>query len=131
MPNEVFIEEKNYLTALQLALGLSSDNDIHDILRCITNHEEDMENATKLLAQYTQQMKALKAEVERMRAYINRNDDDQGTYCAFCFERYPLDNDAAEQAQAHILTCPKHPMRKLEGELKQLRDYLFRRMWLL
>jgi hypothetical protein len=36
------------------------------------------------------------------------------TYCAFCGQRFVLDGTAAELVSEHILTCEKHPMRKVE-----------------
>jgi len=38
------------------------------------------------------------------------------TYCAYCGEKYPLDDKAASAVSEHIKTCNKHPMRKLEDE---------------
>ena len=38
------------------------------------------------------------------------------TYCAYCGEKYPLDDKAASAVSEHIVTCDKHPMRKLEEE---------------
>ena len=37
--------------------------------------------------------------------------DEQATYCAYCGERFPLDDHAASAVTEHINTCEKHPMR--------------------
>jgi len=49
-------------------------------------------------------------EVERL------SDTRQGeTYCAYCGERFPLDDQAADSVTEHILSCPRHPMRNSEA----------------
>jgi uncharacterized coiled-coil DUF342 family protein len=56
------------------------------------------------------------------------------TYCGFCGEHFPADEDTqgekTDAVQAHIRTCPKHPMRAVEEERDRLRarvEYLDRR----
>ena len=39
------------------------------------------------------------------------------TYCAYCGEEFPADDNAATQVGKHIKTCSKHPMRDVEAEL--------------
>jgi hypothetical protein len=38
------------------------------------------------------------------------------TYCAYCGERFQLDDDVASRVSEHIRACQKHPMRKVEAE---------------
>lgn len=59
----------------------------------------------------------LHVEVDRLKvelAEIKRQ-----TWCAYCGEGFPLDTVTADQVGEHIRTCPKHPMRVVEAELKQ------------
>lgn len=51
--------------------------------------------------------KSLHAELETLRTT---------TYCAYCGDKFPLDDDAASAVGVHIATCPKHPMRISERE---------------
>jgi hypothetical protein len=60
------------------------------------------------------------------RAYLEGREEirllSESTYCAYCGEKFPLDNAAAEQVAEHIRTCPKHPMRAAESEVARLRE---------
>jgi len=47
------------------------------------------------------------------------------TYCAYCGESFPMDDDATK-VSAHIATCPKHPMRDVEAERDALKAEVFR-----
>jgi hypothetical protein len=42
------------------------------------------------------------------------------TYCAYCGERFALDDKAATFVTEHIRTCPDHPMRAIEAERNEL-----------
>lgn len=42
------------------------------------------------------------------------------TYCAYCGERFALDDKAATFVTKHIHTCPDHPMRLIEIERNAL-----------
>jgi len=53
-------------------------------------------------------------EIVRLRSRIHELET--STYCAYCGEKYPLDDKAASAVSEHIKTCKKHPMRKLEEE---------------
>jgi len=53
-------------------------------------------------------------EFDRLRSRIVELET--STYCAYCGEKYPLDDKAATAVSEHIKTCKKHPMRKLEEE---------------
>jgi chromosome segregation ATPase len=44
------------------------------------------------------------------------------TYCAYCGERFALDDKAATFVTKHIHTCPDHPMRAIEAELDALQS---------
>jgi hypothetical protein len=62
------------------------------------------------------EVERLKGELELMRGT---------TYCAYCSERFELDSpDMTERVTAHILTCPKHPMRAVEAERDALQAEL-------
>lgn len=58
-------------------------------------------------------------EIKRLREEVRLLSE--STYCAYCGEKFPLDNAAAEQVAEHIRTCPKHPMRVPEAEVATLR----------
>lgn len=45
---------------------------------------------------------------------------DNETYCAYCGQRYPLDDKAAALVTEHIYTCEKHPMRIPEAQRDEL-----------
>jgi hypothetical protein len=55
---------------------------------------------------------ALRGELEKERQ------DNQITYCAYCGERFALDDAAASLVSEHIRKCLKHPMRAVETELR-------------
>jgi len=38
------------------------------------------------------------------------------TYCAYCGQKFPLDDEAATAVSEHIHKCTKHPMREVERE---------------
>lgn len=46
------------------------------------------------------------------------------TYCAFCGEQFPIDNDAGSQVEAHIKVCEKHPMKAVLAENVEFRQRL-------
>ena len=46
------------------------------------------------------------------------------TYCAYCGQSYPLDNQAAEMVTQHIQSCSRHPMREVKAERDRLRKAL-------
>lgn len=49
----------------------------------------------------------------------------KNTRCAYCGEGFVEDSpEHADAVTEHIRTCPKHPMRQLEEEIKQLRSRL-------
>jgi hypothetical protein len=66
---------------------------------------------------------ALKAEVERLRAWVN--DLQAGMYinCVYCGHRYGPDDEVpatmADVLKAHIEKCPEHPMSKLRTDLTE------------
>ena len=41
------------------------------------------------------------------------------TYCAYCGEKFILDDQAASAVSEHIRICPKHPMRQLEARVAE------------
>ena len=49
----------------------------------------------------------------RERLEVGKN----GTYCAYCGDSFPADDEGATQVSAHIKTCEKHPMREVEAKL--------------
>lgn len=66
----------------------------------------------------TATIEELTAERDQYRTYCF------STYCAFCGEYFPADEDMQREKtdaiQAHIHTCPKHPMREVEAERDRL-----------
>jgi len=62
----------------------------------------------------------LQAEVDRLKSM---------TYCAYCGEEFPIDDDAGEVSE-HIRTCDKHPMREAQAtadrRLELLREIIAR-----
>ena len=52
---------------------------------------------------------------------------EQATFCAYCGHQYPkgTPNSQNEELTAHIKVCEKHPMRKLENQIRQIKDTLF------
>jgi len=56
------------------------------------------------------------AHIELCHAIIK--DLETSTYCAYCGERCELDDEAASKISSHIKSCKKHPMRKLEADLR-------------
>ena len=44
------------------------------------------------------------------------------TYCAFCGHATPVDDATAEKITAHVMECPKHPLRAMVEEAKGLRE---------
>lgn len=46
------------------------------------------------------------------------------TWCAYCGQEYSLDRVTADQIGEHIKTCPKHPLRAAEAEIKRVRDLI-------
>lgn len=68
------------------------------------------------------------ANRESMNMLIERDDEikrlKSETYCAYCGERFELDNGSASLVSEHIRTCVKHPMRAVEAENVRLCDAL-------
>jgi hypothetical protein len=91
---------------------------------------EDIAELARQVARYAGVFKELR-EAKRMLAEIVAERDEYrtrclSTYCAFCGEHFPADEDTqgekTDAVQVHIRTCPKHPMREVEAERDRLRD---------
>jgi hypothetical protein len=48
------------------------------------------------------------------------------TYCAYCGERFVLDDEAATMVTRHIYSCPQHPMREVEVVRDSITDLLIK-----
>lgn len=68
------------------------------------------------------------ANRESMNMLIERDDEikrlKSETYCAYCGERFELDNGSAALVSEHIRACVKHPMRAVEADNARLREAL-------
>lgn len=89
---------------------------------CIDNPED----AAHRIERQDAEIVKLKAEVERLKTWVN--DLQSGMYinCVYCGHRYgPQDKVPCSMAEAlkkHIEQCPKHPMSALKQDLAACRD---------
>lgn len=73
-----------------------------------------MSEESMYYSQLTEENDRLTLEVERLREELRGRDN--CTYCAYCGERFGLDDAAATLVSNHIASCEKHPMRVVERE---------------
>jgi hypothetical protein len=57
---------------------------------------------------------SMRARAEKAEQVLTQ--EGMGTYCAYCGQRFELDDDAATLVSQHISTCGKHPMRAIVAE---------------
>ena len=98
-----------------------------ELIRDLANAAED-ESYSRYQAAKTALRSAIeKVEQERdaVRVKLERAIGDKDTYCAYCGASFPLDDPISpRKVAAHIATCEKHPMRKLEAALKEANEEL-------
>jgi len=74
------------------------------------------------------EVKALKAEIERLRTWVDDLQSGMFINCVYCGHRYgPKDkvpDSMAEVLKRHVEQCPKHPMSALKTENERLRGAL-------